>query len=178
MVTLEDPLDRILGSADLRAAARSIITIGSDPNDEERRVMTQGKNSGGKPGKSIAYRIDDEIGVDIEGYCDLSRFDIVNRKQGSRVKQSVSLDEAMDFIEECLSEQGFCATDWIKDEAENRGISKTTLYRAKKEMGVETQQSGKGKEHISLWYREGIDPKEVLEQIKINPALLQEVRPF
>ena len=36
-------LDRILGSSDLRNAARSIIVVESDPNDQNRRVFTHGK---------------------------------------------------------------------------------------------------------------------------------------
>lgn len=51
---------RGMGSIDFTAAARSVLLVGKDPNDETQRVMVQTKSSLSEPGKSIGFRINNE----------------------------------------------------------------------------------------------------------------------
>lgn len=145
--------DRILGSTDFKAAARSIVIIGSDPEDPERRVMAHAKLSGGRRGESIAYRIDGEKGLVIEGFTDLKADDIIGSRQsrdGGRDKPSLSLDEAISFLIESMPD-GYAKKEDIEAKAVQCGIKNRTLYNAKKELGIKGRQDGFNSK-VTYWY--------------------------
>jgi RecA/RadA recombinase len=50
---------RGMGSIDFTAAARSVLLVGKDPDDETKRVVVQTKSSLAEPGKSIGFTINE-----------------------------------------------------------------------------------------------------------------------
>jgi hypothetical protein len=157
--TTATALDRILGSSDLRNAARSICIIGHDPNDSEHRVMVHAKNSLGLKGRSIAYHIDDSQGVVLDGFCDLDEDTIVQPfKQIGRNKPSIQKNKAVDLLNEMLGEQGYASLEDICARAEECDIKNSTLYTAKKELFIKSMSTGFSSDKVTWWMRPGVDP--------------------
>lgn len=162
-MTTAAALDRLLGSSDLRNAARSIMIIGSDPEDDKVRVLAHAKNSLGVAGQSIKYHIDTENGgVVIDGFCDYDADEIVqSMKRSGRGKASMSLDGAVSFLSYYLSEKGYAEKSDILDAAKEAGISERTLYNSKKELGVKSLSLGYGVNKKSWWLNEGINESDL-----------------
>ena len=168
-MTTASALDRILGTSDLRNAARSIIVVGSDPNDHNRRVFTHGKNSLGQLGQSVAYHIDpNNGGVVVEGFCDLEPDDVVQaKKDGTRNKPSVNEDEAINMLQEMMGEEGYCKLEDIKTAAAMLGISRATLYRAKEQLFLKSFSVGFCPK-TTWWLWPGTDKEKVKEICENN----------
>ena len=153
-------LYRALGSIDIVALARSELILVNKPDDPERhKILAHEKSSLAAHGNSIEFHIDyDAGGIVFDGYSDLKADDILGQKK--EVKRStVALDEAKEFLEEMLSD-GYADLKEIMKEAENRGIKRDTVYRAKKEMNLLHRAQGYGSNKSSIWhYKDYIVPK-------------------
>lgn len=158
-------LDRILGSSDLRNAARSIVFIGHNPENEGQRVLAHAKNSLGVLGQSISYHIDDKAhGVVIDGFVDYDEDDITKpRAKATRDKPSMSLDKAKEFLLDILSETGYADLDDIR----MGEMSERTLYNAKKSLGINSITIGFGFDKRSWWYM-GMTKEEAKKLIDEN----------
>ncbi len=156
------PVDRILGSTDFKAAARSVCLIGSDPDDPKRRVMVHAKFNGGEYGESIAYRINSQDGVAVEGFCDYTAEQVIGGQFTDRrhQKPSISKDTAIEFLREALGEQGYATLDDIKRGANERGISPPTLHRGKNELYLKSIRAGFSGDMRTWWVCPDIDPEE------------------
>ncbi len=86
----QNSLYRVLGSVDIAAAARSVLYIGRNPQDEDECVIVQIKCSNAKPGPSIAYSIGERGGVTWKGYSPLTVEDIEAAKK--REERGVDYD--------------------------------------------------------------------------------------
>ncbi|GHU94836.1 hypothetical protein FACS1894208_06600 [Clostridia bacterium] len=136
---------RTLGSVDLTAVSRSVITVGKLPDDEEIRVFIHSKSNLTAPAKPQAFGFDEENGVIVfVGEVDVTldemldgKYDEKKRKQKPPSKR----DDAKDFITSALADGTTAATE-IKTLAESAGISKNTLERAKSDLGVKSVQQG------------------------------------
>jgi|GEM_PF-1085713 len=159
--------DRILGTTDITAAARSVLIVGRDPDDPDRIVMAQSKASNTPIGVSIAFRIDDKNGVIMDGEVDLGADDIVGKQATGRNKPSVTLEEAKEFLAEIMNREGFAKSNDITKAAEEKGVSQTTLYRAKKELGLKGHAIGFGKNKISWWTLPDVEPPQEPQQQEI-----------
>jgi hypothetical protein len=120
-MTTVGALDRIFGTEDFRAAARSICIVSSDLEDPKQRVMTHAKfNNGG-----YGQHIDRKVGVVIDGFCILTDDEIVCGKKAEsegRDKPSASLEEAENFIINILGDDEYAKKDDIEKKAEERRI--------------------------------------------------------
>jgi len=117
---------RGLGSIDFAAAARSVLLVGEDPQNDKRRVMAHCKSSLAAKGASIAF----ELSNDGFAWCGLSQLtaeDLVAAPRNEEEKSAV--DEAEEFLREALADGGRPTKEVIK-EAENIGISEKSLRRA------------------------------------------------
>lgn len=121
------------GSIDFVAACRSAMLIGKDNQNKDIRALFHTKASTSKEGEPIAYTITDD-GFEWLGKTDLKIHDVLasDMSQGSN---SSALDEAKEFLEKLLSEKVMSAKE-VQDYAADEGISKASLKRAKKELGV------------------------------------------
>jgi len=135
---------RTLGSIDITAIARSVLTVGKYPDDEEIRVVVHSKSNLTAPGKPQAFGIDDSSGVCWLGFVDITLDELLDGKldKSKSEKPPGKRDNAKDFITATLTNGAVPAVE-IKTIAESAGISKNTLERAKSELGVQSvQQDG------------------------------------
>lgn len=136
-------LYRGLGSIDIPAVARSMLIIGKNPENHERRILCHEKSSLAMHGESIEFSINPEHGgVVFHGFSPFSADDILNVKKGERDKPSVTLDEAVLALGELMGDDQAAKLDDIKELQKKYGFSKGTLYNAKDELGLKSVQMG------------------------------------
>ena len=124
---------RGLGSVDIFAAARSVLTVGSIDTDENMRAMVHNKSNLAPPGSSLAFRLDPVSGFYWMGECDIDIDELLSGKKQPKPENQFA--KARTFIENTLRNGPVAATD-IKQMAKELGISEKTLNRAKSALDV------------------------------------------
>jgi hypothetical protein len=134
---------RTLGSIDVTAIARSVITVGKLPDDEEIRCFVHSKSNLTAPAKPQCFGFDETSGIVWLGETNITLDELLDGKYDKNRKQKPpsKRDDAKDFITANLANGATPAAE-IKTRAENAGISKNTLERAKSELGVMSVQQG------------------------------------
>ena len=133
------PQYRGLGSIDIYAAARSVLTVGSVGGGDNIRAVVHGKSNLAPPGESLAFSIDPAHGFSWQGEYDISIDDLLgNNKQPQPENQFM---KARRLIENALR-HGAAAAAEIMRTAEEQGISPKTLNRAKSDLGVVSSKRG------------------------------------
>ena len=127
---------RGLGSVDFAAAARSILLVGRDPEDDARRVMAQSKSSLAAEGQSLAFTLGD--GFHWAGTSELTPDDLLAAPKSDRTG---AVDAAAEWLRGELAE-GAAAASVLTVRARAAGHSERTLKRAKAALGVEAEKSG------------------------------------
>jgi hypothetical protein len=134
---------RTLGSVDLTAIARSVLTFGKMPDDDDIRVFIHSKSNLTAPAKPQAFGFDDATGVVMLGEVDVTLDEMLDgkfdKKRLEQQKPPSKRGDAKAFIAETLANGAVAATA-IKKLADDSGISKNTLERAKGELGVQSVQ--------------------------------------
>jgi hypothetical protein len=125
---------RGLGSIDIYAAARSVLTIGRIDVDEHMRATVHGKSNLAPPGVSQAFGLDP-----VNGFCWLGEYDISidDLMSGKRSAPENQFSRARRLIETALAGGPIAAVE-IMQMAEEQGISAKTLNRAKTALGVQS----------------------------------------
>ena len=131
-------IHRGLGSIDLTGAVRTELLAGTSGNDAQQRAIVQIKNNLGQFGDSLGYSIDDGI-FRWTGKSDLTAANLLAAEPGS--DESSALGEAKEFLREILQTGPRKEPD-VVEEAKQAGISKSTLKRAKKQLGIHSRKSG------------------------------------
>jgi hypothetical protein len=131
-------IHRGLGSIDLTGAVRTELLAGTSGNDAQQRALVQIKNNLGQFGDSLGYSIDDGI-FRWTGKSDLTAASLLAAEPGS--DESSALGEAKEFLREILHAGPRKEPD-VMAEATQAGISKSTLKRAKKQLGIHSRKSG------------------------------------
>jgi len=136
------------GSVDIFAAARSVMTVGKLPNDDEIRAIVPIKNNLAQLGKPQAFGFDDGVGTSGArftwlGECDATIDEILSGKP----KPESQFTKARKLIETALSKGPVAAAD-MEQMAGEQGISYKTFKRAKEALGVISVQRGR------QWYWE------------------------
>jgi hypothetical protein len=129
---------RGLGSIDFSAAARSVLLVGEDPNDESKKVLAHSKSSLAPKGVSLSF----ELRSDKLFWCgtsDLSADALLAPPKGEEEKSA--FEEAGDFLKQVLTNGPKPAYEVLR-EAEGLGISERTLKRAKAAIGVVSIKDG------------------------------------
>ena len=122
---------RGLGSVDIYAAARSVLTVGRIPVDENMRAIVHNKSNLSSAGVPQAFGLDPAGGFTWLGEYDISIDDMLN---GTKKPES-QFAKARRLIETALSNGPVPAADMMQ-RAEEQGISPKTLSRAKEALGV------------------------------------------
>jgi len=117
---------RGLGSIDFAAAARSVLLVGEDPSNNQKRIMAHCKSSLAAKGASIAFELSND-GFAWCGVSSLTAEDLVAAPRNEEEKSAV--DEAEEFLREALADGGRPAKEVLK-EAANAGINEKSLRRA------------------------------------------------
>lgn len=127
-----------IGSIDITAAARSVLLVGADPDDQSRRAIIQIKNNLAPIGPAIGYRLD-EGKFTWTGESSLTSGRILSAASSDSERNA--LDEAVNFFKGALS-SGLREVEEVKAEATRVGISSATLRRAREWMGIRAQRVG------------------------------------
>jgi RecA-family ATPase len=154
------------GNIALSAVARIIMTIGSDPEDEEVKALCLTKLSFARAPGGIRFTIDDLPDTLKEqdrskltwgDYdAELRSDDIINVEAGK--KTSEEKDKASEFLQEAL-EEGPMKRSELEIMAEKRSISHRTLMRAADALGVVKKLVGFGAGKTSTWELAGMHEK-------------------
>jgi len=134
---------RGLGSIDIIAAARSVLTIGKLPLDENMRAIVHTKSNLAPLGKSQAFGLDENGGFCWLGDCDATVDEVMSGKS----KPESQFAKARRLIEAKLAHGPVPAVDIIQM-ADEEGISFKTFKRAKEALGVLSVKRG------GQWYWE------------------------
>jgi RecA-family ATPase len=127
------------GSVDFMAACRAAFIIVESDEEANMRVLAQVKNSLGPKSPSLGFYIDEkgfrwgrQVDTDAEGLLTASRSD-------TRRKERAQLEAAQRFLEETLSNGPISSNDLIL-KGQEAGISKSTIWRAKEELGIKASK--------------------------------------
>jgi len=126
-----------LGSVDIFAASRSVLTVCELSDDGIRRGLVHIKSNLAPKGVSQAYSFDPHEGFIWLGACDATESEVM----GKRPKAESQLDRAVSFLKKILGSTPVLATD-IMEMADAEGISEKTLKRAKSELGIISRKTG------------------------------------
>lgn len=132
------------GSIDQVAAARSVMRVAPNPHNEDQRILAHVKHNLSPRGTSLLFEVvssaDNKALVEWHGETDLTIDDLDG---GKSEDDSSTLEVAITFLEAALAEGPVLSTRLVTN-AEARAISKRTLERAKKKLGVVAQKKKDG----------------------------------
>jgi len=129
---------RGLGSIDIYAAARSVLTIGRIGIDENMRAVVHNKSNLTQPGPSLAFGLDPTGRFSWLGDYDITIDELLSGKKQAPESQ---FSKARRLIETALANGPIPAVD-IEQMAVEQGISHNTLHRAKSALGVISTKRG------------------------------------
>lgn len=166
-----------IGSIDFTAAARSVLLVGRDPDDEQKRAGVQTKNNLAPHGEAVGYKLEGNQFF-WTGASDLTAGRILAAESDEGERSTIT--EAVDFLRTALSSGGRDSKA-IKDEAKEAGISEATLRRAKARLKIQARKIGLPGSHYQKWVwelpeGEGAQPyaedaqKEESEHLRANDA--------
>ncbi len=122
-----------MGSIDIYAAARSVLTVGKIDMDENMRAVVQGKSNLAQAGPSLAFGFEPSGGLTWLGEYEITLDELLAGKPP--VQSESRLGHAMRFIKEELASGEVAAADMIQ-RATEAAIPRMTLDRAKQTLGV------------------------------------------
>jgi hypothetical protein len=134
---------RGLGSIDIYATARSVLTVGKLPLDENIRAIVHTKSNLLPLAKAQSFRLDEDGGFCWLGECDAT----VDEVMGDKPKPESQFAKARRLLETKLAHGAVAAVE-IMRMADDEGISFKTFKRAKEVLGVLSFRRG------SQWYWE------------------------
>jgi hypothetical protein len=129
---------RGLGSIDIQAAARSVLTVGRIKGNPYLRAFAQGKNNLAPEGKSIAFELHSDTGFRWAGTHPITIDELLSGK----VDKETAIGNAKDFLTATLMDGNAILSDEVFEMADEQGISGRTLKRAKKDAGVRSFKKG------------------------------------
>jgi hypothetical protein len=138
---------RGVGSIDFTASCRSVLLVGSDPDDSSRRAVVHIKSNLSQMGSAVGYEIH-EGSFYWTGESNLTAGRIL--ASTSNEEQSSALRSAEDFLRGTLNDGPRWVKE-IKDEAKENGISQATLFRAKQWLGVKACKEGRPGDKEQRW---------------------------
>ena len=132
---------RGLGSIDIPAAARSVLTVGRLVNvDEHMRAFIQTKSNLAPTGKPQAFGLDPVGGFCWLGDCDVTIEELLDGKKTEKGAGQLELAKA--YIMGLLA-HGDVLSDVVFAKGEKAGFSEATMKRAKAELGIKSEKRGK-----------------------------------
>ncbi len=134
---------RGLGAIDISAVARSVLTVGKLPDDEEIRILLHNKSNLAPCGVPQAYGFDEVSGLTWLGEYMITLEELLSGKidKSKQPKVPSQLELAKQIIIGAIN-NGITAAAEIKTLVEDRGISRNTLDRAKSALAVKSVKTG------------------------------------
>lgn len=137
---------RAIGSIGFAAAARIVLAVAADPERDGRRIVAPVKSNLSAPPAALAYTLADGrltwetepiSGIDVEALLSPA----LDRQEHR---------EADAWLREALTDGPMLSRD-IKRDAEQAGIARRTLFRAKHRLGIEADRVGYGRDGKWFW---------------------------
>lgn len=135
------------GSIDFAAAARSIILVGEDPQDETKRVMAHVKSSLARLGPSLAFEIRE--GAFYWLGASETTADQLLAPRLSREERTLT-EEAAEWLTELLKD-GPVSVNEVKLARRSTDFSEATLRVAKERLGIESARVSSGNRGAGAW---------------------------
>jgi hypothetical protein len=135
---------RALGSIDIYNAVPSILYLGKTEPGGDVRAVVHGKANYDEAGATQLFSLSKADGFRWLGESGTTLDELLSGKGGS--DKTTKLDEAAEFLRDLLQD-GATPHSEIAEYAANAGISKRTLERVKRELGVKSTQT----EHHWEW---------------------------
>jgi len=146
-----------LGSIDITGNMRSVLFLGQDPDNKDRRILAQSKSNNARKGPSLAYIIepvereiwtDDGDAVLVEaprlqwdGRSELTADDLQTPPAVDEEETRV-LDQARDFLQQLLKDGAEVPYPEVMQAAKETGVTPATLRRAKALERVKVRKQG------------------------------------
>ena len=140
-------LYRAGGSLALVAAARSVLGVSPDPDNDGRNLFLSVKCNLAAPTAGMGYRISDR---GIEWDADPVVTSVESAFAGRRQVDSGTMAAAKTFLAEALADGTFRPSAEVEAEAADAGVGRTTLANARKKLRVEVKKEGFGAG--AAWY--------------------------
>ena len=137
---------RGLGSIDIQAAARSVLTVGRIKDKKYTRAIAQGKNNLAPEGRTVGFELDPETGFRWIGVLDMTIDDLLS---GAMPEHDTTYDRAIDFLKAELANGEKPAAE-VYAKAADQGIQERTLKKAKAALGISSFK------HEKKWYWNGL----------------------
>lgn len=140
------PCELINGSSDFVNAARSVCFLGRDPARPDVCVVAQEKNSLGLPGASLAFTIGEDGAVHwSDEACELTAAQILTYSDEKRRHAASPSERAQAVMRRMLMENKTMQSSDVLAACEKQGISRATVYRARKGLPIQEERSGREK---------------------------------
>jgi len=123
---------RGLGSIDIQAAARSVLTVGRIKGKPYLRAIAQGKNNLAPEGKTIGFELDPATGFRWAGVLEMTIDELLS---GVLPERDTTYDKAVDFLKTELADNEQAAAS-LFEKAASQGIQERTLKKAKAALAV------------------------------------------
>jgi hypothetical protein len=123
---------RGLGSIDIQAAARSVLTVGRVKDKQYTRAIAQGKNNLAPEGQTIGFELDPDIGFQWLGVIPVTLDELLS---GIMQERDTTYDRAIDFLKTELAE-GEKPAAFLFEKAAEQSIQERTLRSAKQALAV------------------------------------------
>jgi hypothetical protein len=149
-------LYRILGSIGYVAAARGVLLVAKDPTAEARRFLVNIKNNLAPRAAPLTFVIDplDEHRARLvwtTAPSDVDVESVVKRVVPERPEEPGAKEEAEAFLRAILADGAQWSAD-IRRAAEQNGIARRTLFRAKRELRIRAGKVGQPGTPDVAWY--------------------------
>ena len=129
---------RGLGSIDIQAAARSVLTVGRIKGKPYTRAIVQGKNNLAPEGQAIGFELDPATGFQWIGTLPITIDELLS---GIMPERDTTYDKAVDFIKSELAD-GDKPAAYLFEEAASQDIQARTLKKAKSALDVKSRKQG------------------------------------
>jgi predicted ATP-dependent serine protease len=131
---------RGLGSVDIINSVPSALFLGrAESLDRDVRAIAHGKSNYTELASTQCFRLNKKDGFVWLGESDVTVDDIMNFNASKLREDKSKIDEAADFLSELLSDGSVPANEAI-ELADEAGISKRTLLRAKESIGADSKR--------------------------------------
>lgn len=142
---------RGLGSIDFSAAARSILLVGEDPQNKERKILTHCKSSLAPWGVSQVFELKEGQFL-WTGTSDLTSESLFMPMPSDSQDEKTAIEEAEEFLKAVLADGAKEVTEILKEAKKQGGHSEKTIRRARKNLNVQAIRKGEaGKKGGGTW---------------------------
>ncbi len=132
------------GSIGIAGAARSVLLVAKDPEDEQRRVLAPVKSNLGAPAPALAFRLEGDaatgaVSVVWLGATERTADELL--AMPASVEERTAVEEGGRFLTGVLADGPIPANE-VQRQARAAGFSEPTLRRVKKALGVRAHRRG------------------------------------